>query len=205
MFDLKNESVEDNNSDISENIENSENFITKLENKEISFSDNLSDQLEKIRLKNSINRYFIEFPQETKSFQILNIDNINDIEPLKKIFSEISSYVESYNTSGILKTIYFEGCHFTEKLGSKFGYNIDGFTENLKKNPEVDKIIKEMMIQIGASVSLPPHVRLLHTTIKTAFFTYAINKTIIKDNKINIDEKLKNNVDKKIIEKFKDL
>jgi hypothetical protein len=88
----------------------------------------------------------------------------------------------------------------TESLSNSFGYNINGLSEQLKKNNDVNDALRELSCQFDLTNYTTPEVRLGSAILLTALSIYNTNKI-----SQSIDNHLETPISEDIQDKFKNL
>ena len=88
----------------------------------------------------------------------------------------------------------------TESLSNSFGYNINGLSEQLKKNNDVNDALRELSCQFDLTNYTTPEIRLGSAILLTAMSIYNTNKITE-----SIDNYLEKPIDPDIQEQFKNL
>lgn len=156
------------------------------------------DHIKRLELIAKFNAYKTSFPKELSKYKYLDSTK-ND--KLEKILDEMRIVVSCKNTHGLVKFGYFSAVKGVETIGSRYlGLKLQGLSETLKANDEIDSILKEIEIERISMKYQKPEVRLAFITITSCLAIHTTNKK---------GEILKTFMDDKpndvIIDKFKDI
>lgn len=149
---------------------------TKAKPKEESQHDAAAlsrDRLKKIELTTKITQYKSHF----KELEKIKIRDNMSINELSNILEECRVKISCSNVHGIVKFAYFTGVKGFENVGCRFaGLKLQGLTETLKQNEEVDRILKEIEIENLNIKYTNPTYRLAFVTLTTALGVDASNR-----------------------------
>lgn len=157
--------------------------------------------IEKMKLKNKLLRYKELFPHLLQNFnyRIEDLDRL-EIKELQYLLEEISIAVNTRNSSGLTKILYFESLRVVE-IGSRFvGLKIDGLQEALKQNQAIHDCLNEISLKYENDMYMSPEVRLAYLTSTTILGLHKLNST-----KNVIDTFLNDKIPEKIAEEYNDL
>lgn len=132
------------------------------------------DNIKKLELKQKLQQYKTSFPKELSK---VKINENSSIPELENKLEECRVTVSCNNTHNIVKFGYFTGVKGIEYMGSRFaGLKLQGLTESLKANEEVDRILKEIEIENLSLKYTSPTYRLAFITLTTVLGVDAQNK-----------------------------
>lgn len=157
--------------------------------------------LDKMKLKNKILRYKELFPGIFKNFdyRIQDLDQM-EIRDLEYLLEELSVCVNTRNTSGLTKMLYFESVRIVEGTGSMVGLQINGLAEALKQNQAVHDVLNELSLKYENDCFMQPEVRLAYLTATTVLSLHKLNSS---GNTIN--NYLSSKVPDNLVNDYKDL
>lgn len=168
---------------------------------ELTPEERQKKMIERMKLKNKILRYRELFPNYVAHFEyrMEDIDRMSERE-MEFLIEELGVAVNTRNSSGLTKMLYFESCRFLEVGGSMAGLQVAGLSEALKQNQAIHDVLNELSLKYESDMFMAPEVRLAYLTLTTAVSLHKLNSTsgIINDF-------LKKEVPKNLAEEFKDL
>lgn len=157
--------------------------------------------LNKMKLKNKILRYKELFPHMLHNFEyrIEDLDKM-EIQELEYILQELSICVNTRNSSGLTKMLYFESMRIIECTGPLFGLQILNLNEALKQNQGIHDILNELSLKYESEMYMPPELRLGYLTATTILSLHKLNSTSSV-----INEFLNKKIPESIIKDYEDL
>jgi hypothetical protein len=119
------------------------------------------------------------------------LDNSNlskmNYEELKDLIDKIRVTIGILNSGSFIHTGYYGVCNVIETILPRItGVNMDGFTEELTKNPDVHNTLNEIMLEQDM-IYIRPEIRL-------ALVTLGCVNTIIARNKFKLTDPVKKSV-----------
>jgi hypothetical protein len=195
----------------SENLQDTENAEPEQKNNNFEYLNEAGEELtseerqkkmiERMKLKNKIMRYRELFPQYLAHFEyrMEEIDQMTEKEMLFLI-EELSIAVNTRNSSGLTKMLYFESCRFLEVGGGMAGLQIAGLSEALRQNQAIHDVLNELSLKYESDMFMQPEIRLAYLTCTTAISLHKLNS-----NGHVIGNFLKQEVPKNIADEYKDL
>jgi hypothetical protein len=168
---------------------------------ELSGEERQKKMIDRMKLKNKIMRYRELFPHHLAHFEyrMEEIDKMSERE-MEFLIEELSIAVNTRNSSGLTKMLYFESCRFLEIGGAMAGMQIAGLSEALKQNQAIHDVLNELALKYESDMFMQPEIRLAYLTCTTAVSLHKLNST---SNTIN--GFLQKEVSKNITEEYKDL
>lgn len=157
--------------------------------------------MERLKLKNKILQYQEKFSEELKvyDYKMDKLDQLSNPD-LEIFLDEIKIAVRQRNSLSMTKSFYFGAANFIEKGACKLGYDIKGFHNVLYQQKEIHKCLDEIALEYEDSLYMPAHVRLPYITLQVALSLHTIRNT---ENIIN--NEMKKNVSKEVIDEYADL
>lgn len=157
--------------------------------------------IDKMKLKNKLLRYKELFPHLLQHFtyRIEDLDNM-DIKQLEYLLQEISIAVNTRNSSGLTKMLYFESLRFVEIGSSVLGLKIAGLQQALKENQAVHDCLNELSLKYESDMYMSAEVRLAYLTCTSILSLHKLNST-----KSVIDNFLEEKIPEEIKKEFNDL
>jgi hypothetical protein len=152
--------------------------------------------IEKMKLKNKILRYKELFPHLLQHFtyRIEDLDKM-EIKELEYLLQELSIAVNTRNSSGLTKMLYFEGLRVVEVTSKLVGLKIDGLSEALKQNQAVHDCLNELSLKYENDMYMSVEMRLGYLTCTSILSLHKLNSTkSVIDN--FLDEKVPENIEK---------
>lgn len=196
------EELETNNEPTEEPINSPSSFKYVNETgEELSAEERQQKMIERMKLKNKIMRYRELFPHYLSHFEyrIEEIDRMSERE-MEFLIEELSVAVNTRNSSGLTKMLYFESCRFLEVGGSMAGLQVAGLSEALKQNQAIHDVLNELSLKYESDMFMQPEIRLAYLTLTTAVSLHKLNSS---GNVIS--GFLKKEVPKNIADEYKDL
>ncbi len=134
--------------------------------------------LDKMKLKNKILRYKELFPHLLQNFQyrIEDLDQM-EIKDLEYLLEELSVAVNTRNSSGLTKILYFESMRIVEGTSTYVGLQVNGLAEALKQNQAVHDVLNELSLKYESDMYMAPEVRLAYLTATTVLSLHKLNST----------------------------
>lgn len=145
---------------------------------ELSGEERQQKMIERMKLKNKIMRYRELFPHHLAHFEyrMEEIDQMSDRE-LEFLIEELSIAVNTRNSSGLTKMLYFESCRFLEVGGAMVGLQVAGLSEALKQNQAIHDVLNELALKYENDMFMQPEIRLAYLTCTTAVALHKLNST----------------------------
>lgn len=158
--------------------------IEEQEPEKINVLDTLTDEdrqkylIEKIKLKGKILRYKELFPHLLQNFnyRIEDLDKLETNE-LSYLLEEISIAVNTRNSSGLTKMLYFESLKVVEVTSRLVGLKIDGLQAALKDSQAIHDCLNELSLKYENDMYMAPEVRLAYLTGSTILQLHKLNST----------------------------
>ena len=177
------------------------NFYISDAGEELTPEERQQKMIARMKLKNKIMRYRELFPHYVSHFEyrMEDFDRMSERE-MELLIEELSVAVNTRNSSGLTKMLYFESCRFLEVGGTMAGANIAGLSEALKQNQAIHDVLNELSLKYESDMFMAPEVRLIYLTLTTAVSLHKLNS-----NSGIINDFLKKEVPKTLAEEFKDL
>lgn len=154
--------------------------------------------IERAKLRNKIMRYRELFPKYTEHFEF-DLESMDESE-MEILLEHMHVAVNTRNSAGLTKMLYFETVKATEFCGSFVGLNIDGLSAALQQNQAIHDILDELSLKYENDMYMAPEIRLGYVTLSTAFSLHKLNSS---QNTIN--NFLKKSIKKDDLEEFDDL
>lgn len=186
--------------DLGEKNETPNHYISET-GEELSAEDRQKKMIERMKLKNKIMRYRELFPHHLAHFEykMQEIDAMSERE-MEFLIEELSVAVNTRNSSGLTKMLYFESCKFLEVGGTMVGMHITGLSEALRQNQAIHDVLNELSLKYESDMFMMPEIRLAYLTCTTAISLHKLNS-----NANIIGDFLKKEVPKSMTDEYKDL
>jgi hypothetical protein len=199
LSDIKNRSVEENESDNESekyNIEDNIPNITDLYTPLILTPEEAKEKRKKIiHIKN----YIKTFPDILNEFSLINLSEKSILE-LDNYIEEIKIMVCSGNNSDLYLGLFQGGCNIIEKGGSYLNYDLTGLSHYALKNDNIIKCVKEISLEYNQMQYIPPEKRLLLLMFSLC---YGVNQMNTMKN--NINNHMESNIKEELNKKYNDL
>ena len=179
-----------------------EEQVTETQNEKVNILDSMEPEdrqkyiIEKMKLKNKLLRYKELFPHLLQNFnyRIEDLDKL-EIKELEYLLEEISIAVNTRNSSGLTKMLYFETVRVAETGGRIFGLKIEGLQQALKENQAVHDVLNELSLKYENDMYMAPELRLAYLTSSAILSLHKLNstKSVIQNF---LDEKIPDNIKK---------
>ena len=158
------------------------------ENKKIKESENYTEiygsKLEQI---NTINKYKLLFPTELADF---TYNKKSNSEQLAIIIEEIKTIVELQTVDSFLTNSIYDAILMIEPYSKNISkYDISGISAALRVNPNVDKLLKQIILKYNFCGNTSPELQLLIIVVTTAYMTIQKNNNKDSINKY-LDQKI---------------
>ena len=157
------------------------------ENKKIKESENYTEiygsKLEQI---NTINKYKLLFPTELADF---TYNKKSNSEQLAIIIEEIKTIVELQTVDSFLTNSIYDAILMIEPYSKPTKYDISGISAALRVNPNVDKLLKQIILKYNFCGNTSPELQLLIIVVTTAYMTIQKNNNKDSINKY-LDQKI---------------
>lgn len=134
--------------------------------------------IEKSKLKNKLLRYKELFPHLLQNFNY-RIEDLNrlEIKELQYLLEEIGVAVNTRNSAGLTKILYFESLRVIE-FGSKFvGLRVEGLQKALSENQAIHDVLNELSLKYENDMFMAPEIRLGYLTATTILGLHKLNST----------------------------
>ena len=159
------------------------------ENKKIKESENYTEiygsKLEQI---NTINKYKLLFPTELADF---TYNKKSNSEQLAIIIEEIKTIVELQTVDSFLTNSIYDAIQSLEPYTKPTAYDISGISNILRTNPNVDKLLKQIILKHNLAGNTSPELQLLIIVITSTYM-------VIQQNKIKKREEINQYLNQKI-------
>lgn len=157
--------------------------------------------MNKMKLKNKVLRYKELFPHLLQNFnyRIEDLDKM-EINELEYLIEELSISVNTRNSAGLTKMLYFEGLRVIEVGGSFVGLKLNGLQAALKDNQAIHDCLNELSLKYENDMYMSPEIRLAYLTSTTILSFHKLNST-----RNVIDTFLSEKLDDKLAKKYDDL
>ena len=134
--------------------------------------------IEKVKLKNKILRYKELFPHLLQNFnyRLEDLDNL-DNKQLSFLIEELSVIVNTRNSSGLTKMLYFETARVFEFGGRFVGLKVDGLQTALKENQAIHDVLNEISLKYENDMYMAPEIRLGYLTAQTILSLHKLNSS----------------------------
>lgn len=184
-----------------------DNIAIEEEEKKENPLDNLSPEdrqgyfIEKTKLVSKILRYRELFSHHLSAydFKLETLDKL-EIRELEYLLQEISVIINTRNSSGLTKILYFESVGICEKLAPVLGLKLGGLKEALSQNQQIHDVLNELSLKYETDMYLAPELRLAYITSSSIIQLHKLNSS-----KNVLDSFLKANIPKEKMEEYKDL
>ena len=157
------------------------------ENKKIKESENYTEiygsKLEQI---NTINKYKLLFPTELADF---TYNKKSNSEQLAIIIEEIKTIVELQTVDSFLTNSIYDAILMIEPYSKPTKYDISGISASLRVNPNVDKLLKQIILKYNFCGNTSPELQLLIIVVTTGYMTIQKNNNKDSINKY-LDQKI---------------
>ena len=157
------------------------------ENKKIKESENYTEiygsKLEQI---NTINKYKLLFPTELENF---TYNKKSNSEQLAIIIEEIKTIVELQTVDSFLTNSIYDAILMIEPYSKPTKYDISGISMALRVNPNVDKLLKQIILKYNFCGNTSPELQLLIIVVTTGYMTIQKNSNKESINKY-LDQKI---------------
>ena len=157
------------------------------ENKKIKESENYTEiygsKLEQI---NTINKYKLLFPNELADF---TYNKKSNSEQLAIIIEEIKTIVELQTVDSFLTNSIYDAILMIEPYSKPTKYDISGISASLRVNPNVDKLLKQIILKYNFCGNTSPELQLLIIVVTTGYMTIQKNSNKESINKY-LDQKI---------------
>jgi hypothetical protein len=164
------------------------------------------DYIKKRNLVNKCKLYIDEFPERLNNLHGGDPATFKhrlrelDCNQLEILIENIKFEISAPSTKILFNNAFFILMNQTESLSNSFGYNINGLSEQLKKNNDVNDALRELSCQFDLTNYTTPEIRLGSAILLTAMSIYNTNKI-----SQNFDNYLEKPIDPDIQEQFKNL
>ena len=117
-------------------------------------------------------------------------------EKLRDILNEVRSAVTSSSMSSMFSDLYYEGVSLSEQVTTKWmpkikeKYDLTGFTETIKADPQIRIALKQLAIENNNLNALSPEMRIILGTVLGSVKTIAINK-LTTQKEVKLQERYK--------------
>lgn len=140
--------------------------------------DRQQKMVERMKLRNKIMRYREMFPKYLEHFEyrIEDLDNMTEGE-MEFLIEEMSVAVNTRNSSGLTKMIYFESCRVLEIGGSFVNLQLEGLSNALSQNQAIHDVLNEISLKYESDMFMAPEVRLGYLTLTTALSLHKLNSS----------------------------
>ena len=158
------------------------------ENKKIKDSENYTEiygsKLEQI---NIINKCKLLFPTELADF---TYNKKSNSEQLAIIIEEIKTIVELQTVDSFLTNSIYDAILMIEPYSKNISkYDISGISAALRVNPNVDKLLKQIILKYNFCANTSPELQLLIIVVTTGYMTIQKNSNKDSINKY-LDQKI---------------
>ena len=157
------------------------------ENKKIKESEDYTEiygsKLEQI---NTINKYKLLFPTELENF---TYNKKSNSEQLAIIIEEIKTIVELQTVDSFLTNSIYDAILMIEPYSKPTKYDISGISASLRVNPNVDKLLKQIILKYNFCGNTSPELQLLIIVVTTGYMTIQKNSNKESINKY-LDQKI---------------
>ena len=168
---------------------------------EMSPEDRHQMIIEKTKLKNKVIRYKTLFPKILGHFEYRMAElDVMSIPELEYLIQELSVAVNTQNSSGLTKMLYFGSVRFVEASSSIFGLQINGLSAALNDNEAVHDVLNEISLKYENDMYMAPEIRLAYLTAQTMLGLHNLNSS---GNTINAF--LQSKIPETIADQYKDL
>lgn len=135
------------------------------------------ETLEILKIKDRIIRYSTSFGKYLGVFmnRIEDIDNM-DIDQLKKLIREIEIAVSARTSGNMVRIYYHNTINAIEKLAPIAGFNLQGLSQVLLENAQIDECIEELNIKYDIMRHVRPEMRLAFITLNAVLAVNSQNK-----------------------------
>lgn len=133
------------------------------------------------KYKDKILRYINLFPDDLKEYKHKDLHKLNDND-LANLLDEVRSKINSSANSNIYKTVTITGCGLLESVGPSFGAQLQGMTQTVTYDKNINRILKEVQAEYGNPISgnIPPLPRLAFAIGFVGYQTHMKNSTQVK-------------------------
>lgn len=157
--------------------------------------------LERLKLKSKILAYQDKFKEELVAYQYkMNQLDLMSNPDLSIFLEEIKVAVNTRSGGQMVHHLYFGGVNLVEKMATKMGYNLTGFSSVLKGQPDVIKTLNQISLEQEDNFYISPHVRLAYLTMNAMMMCYQVKKT-----EAVINNEIKRQVKKELTVEYQDL
>ena len=183
-----------------------QSFNQPVQPKKIMINGTEDDYIKKRNLVNKCKLYIDEFPERLTNLHGGDPATFKhrlrelDCPQLEILIENIKFEISAPSTKILFNNAFFILMNQTESLSNSFGYNINGLSEQLKKNNDVNDALRELSCQFDLSNYTTPEIRLGSAILLTAMSIYNSNKITE-----SIDNYLEKPIDPDIQDKFKNL
>lgn len=134
--------------------------------------------IEKMKVRNKLLRYKELFPHilQNMSYRLDELDKM-ELRDLEYLLEETSIAVNTRNSSGLTKMLYFESVRVVEMGGNFIGLKINGLQQALKDNQAIHDCLNELSLKYESDMYLAPEIRLLYLTSSTVLQLHKLNST----------------------------
>lgn len=161
--------VEDRES-ISIHSEEPEEESQEEEQDEIVPSQILLDNQDK-KLEETINNYMVSLPWLHDALPERTIESSSEW------LSKINTLVENRQMDLIVKSGFNATTSIFESIVCAKGINIEGYSDVLSSNPEIDQLLSLLRLQHMSDIQISPEMKLLGICAFSAVSIYNVNKT----------------------------
>jgi hypothetical protein len=179
----------------------------QVQPKKIMINGIEDDYIKKRNLVNKCKLYIDEFPERLNNLHGGDPATFKhrlrelDCPQLEILIENIKFEISAPSTKILFNNAFFILMNQTESLSKSFlGYNINGLSEQLKKNNDVNDALRELSCQFDLSNYTTPEIRLGSAILLTAMSIYNTNKITE-----SIDNYLEKPIEPNIQEQFKNL
>lgn len=131
--------------------------------------------IDRMKLRNKIMRYRELFPKYLEHFEF-DLETMSESE-MEILIEEMSVAVNTRNSSGLTKMIYFESVKIAEVGGSLVGLQINGLSEALQQNAAIHDVLNEISLKYENDMYMAPEIRLAYVTLTTALSLHKLNSS----------------------------
>ena len=158
------------------------------ESKKIKESENYTEIYgSKLEQLNIINKYKLLFPTELADF---TYNKKSNSEQLAIIIEEIKTIVELQTVDSFLTNSIYDAILMIEPYSKNISkYDISGISAALRVNPNVDKLLKQIILKYNFCGNTSPELQLLIIVVTTAYMTIQKNNNKDSINKY-LDQKI---------------
>lgn len=151
----------------------------------------LADKKQRRNVLYKIRQYMIKFSTALAEYKMEDVEELYNLDQLQDILEDMKFKVGANNSEKLYKGLYFTGVDVLEKIGVNHGMMIDGLTQSLISNPEVDLTLTEIAIDFSDYIYTDPISRLCFMTLQAAYALHNIRSHAPKNVSAEVKDKYK--------------